>query len=99
MAKVYVSFGRVMGGGAPVYAPTPSSSSPAITSSATSQQASIIAGDGDYATVFATGGAVRIAFGPTPTAVANSGRVIGDGQSIDLGPLKNGDKIAIIDSD
>jgi len=99
MAKVYVSFGRVMGGGAPVYAPTPSSSSRAITSSASSQQASITAGDGDYATVLATGGAIRIAFGPSPIAVEDSGRVVGDGQSIDLGPLKNGDTIAIIDSD
>jgi len=99
MAKVYVSFGRVMGGGAPVYSPTPSSSSAVITTSGASQQASIVAGDGDYATVYATGGAIRIAFGPSPIAVANSGRVVGDGQSIDLGPLKNGDKIAIIDSD
>lgn len=99
MAKVYVTLGRVMGGGAPVYAPTPSASGAVITSSSSSQTAAPVAGDGDYATIYASGGAVRIAVGPTPTAVLNAGRPVGDGQTIDIGPLKLGDKIAVIDSD
>jgi hypothetical protein len=96
MADIRVRFGTVMGGGAPVYAPVPDASEK-ITSSATSAQSVFAAQSGDYVSVFALTGTVAIAIGPSPTAIATSGDVVINGSSRDFGPLKVGDKIAVID--
>jgi hypothetical protein len=96
MADIRIRFGAVMGGGAPVYAPIPKASQK-ITSSGSSAQSTYSADDGDYVSVFALDGAVAIAINANPTAVATSGDVVPSGTSRDFGPLKVGDKIAIID--
>lgn len=97
MATAYIRFGKVMGGGAPVYVPTPSASQN-ITTSSSSQQSTITAVDGDYATISAVGGVIRIAIGQNPAAIAGAGAWILDGGTIDVGPLKYGDKVAVIDA-
>lgn len=97
MADVRIRFGMVMGAGAPVYAPT-ADATVKITSSASSQQTAAILTDGDYVTIKSIGGAVAFAIGPNPTAIATSGDVVMDGERIDLGPLKVGDRVAIIDA-
>lgn len=95
MATVHIRFGGLMGGGAPVYAPTPSSAQ-TITSSATSQQSTAVAQAGDYVTVDASGGAVLVAIGQNPTAASSVGDMVQ--ATKDFGPLKAGDKVAIIDA-
>ncbi len=97
MADIRIRFGAVMGGGAPVYAPVPKATQK-ITSSGSSQQSTYLADDGDYVSVFALDGSVTIAIGPNPTAVATSGDVVVSGTARDFGPLKVGDRIAIVDA-
>lgn len=96
MATAYIRFGRVMGGGAPVYSPTPNATA-TITTSGTSQATTVSAQEGDFIRVTASGGAIRIAIGAAPVALAGSGDWLLDGDTMDLGPLKYGDKIAVID--
>lgn len=96
MADIRIRFGAVMGGGAPVYASRPKASQK-ITSSGTSQASTYSADDGDFVTVFALTGAVAIDISANPTAIATSGDVVPSGATRDFGPLKAGDKIAIID--
>jgi hypothetical protein len=97
MATVHVRFGSVMGEGAPVYAPIPKTAA-TITSSASSQATTIAAEDSDYLTVTTSGGAVFIAIGQNPTAASGRGDLLPDGSSKDFGPLKTGDKVAVIDA-
>lgn len=97
MADVRIRFGGVMGGGAPVYAPIPDATAK-ITSSASSQATTAAAEQNDYVTIKAIGGTVAFAIGPAPVAIATSGDVVADGERMDLGPLKAGDKVAIIDA-
>lgn len=73
------------------------SASENITSSGTSQQTTITAQTHDAAQITVTGGAVRVAFGPNPTAVAASILIL-DGQTREFGGLSNGDKCAVIDN-
>lgn len=96
MATVYVRFGPVMGGGAPAY--QKGGAFETFTSSGTTQASTMVAKDGDFARVSSVGGVVRIAFAASPTALAGSGEWVLDGQTIDVGPLSAGDKIALIDA-
>lgn len=96
MATVDIRFGPVMGGGAPAY--QKGGKYQTISSTASSQQSTIIASDGDFARVSSVGGKVRIAFAASPTAIADDGEWVLDGQTIDVGPLSAGDKIAVIDA-
>jgi hypothetical protein len=98
MATVHVAFTSAMGGGAPVLAPKPNASEK-ITSSATSAATAIAATAGDYARIAAFDGAVFVAVGPAPVALATGAdmHVVLAGTTLDLGPFKQGDKIAVID--
>ena len=96
MATVYIRFGPVMGGDAPAY--QKGGTTQTIESSGASQASTIIATDGDFARVSSVGGVVRLAFAAVPTALAGSGMWVLDGQTVDIGPLSAGDKIAIIDA-
>lgn len=96
MATVSIEFGAVLGAGAPVYAPVPRATQ-TITSSGTSQQSNEAQG-GDFVTVVTTGGAIWVAIGQNPTAAAGTQRLLPDGAGRDFGPLKEGDKVAIIDA-
>lgn len=94
----HVEIGTVMGGGAPVYAPTVFHAETLVTTS--SAQTTVGARSGDYATVTAVGAAVMVAIGSNPTAVANGAmmRRVEAGAVRDFGPLKDGDRIAAIDA-
>lgn len=99
MATAYIRFGGAMGGGAPVLSPIPQATQ-TITTSGTSQ-ATTAASNGNYARITVTGDAgavVRYAVGPSPAALAGSGDVVLAGQSVDIGPLNIGDRIAVIDA-
>lgn len=86
-----------MGAGAPVYSPK-ANAVETITTSGSSQATTIEAKGGDFATLTVTGGAVFVAIGDTPTAASGSGDLLPDGGSRDFGPLKDGEKIAVIDA-
>lgn len=96
MATAYIRFGGAMGGGAPVLSPIPNATA-TITTSATSQPTTI-ASAGQYARIASVGGVIRYAVGPNPVALAGSGDWVLDGQSVDIGPLSIGDRIAVIDA-
>jgi len=97
MANAHIRFGGCMGGGAPVLSPMPRASA-TINTTSTSAATSITANSGDFVRVVASGGPVRIAIGPNPTAIAGAGDVVLDGMAVDLGPLSAGDKVAAIDA-
>lgn len=96
MATAYIRMGGVMGGGAPVY--TTAGRYEDITTSGTSAASTMVAQAGDMLTVGASGGSIRIAIGPAPTALSNGGMWVADGQRVDIGPLSRGDKVAVIDA-
>jgi hypothetical protein len=95
MSTVHITAGGAMGGGAPVYAPIPDFAQ-TITSSGTSQRSSAMPG-GKYVSVTSSGGAVFVAIGQNPTAVSGAGYMVADGATKDFGPIKEGDKVALID--
>ena len=97
MATAYIRFGRVLGGGASVYTPIPDQTE-TITTSGTSQATTIVAQEGRFARVSASGGTIRIAVGQNPTALAGSGDWVMDGDTLDIGRLTVGEKIAVIDA-
>lgn len=97
MATLHVRFGAAMGGGAPIYAPTPSAAQ-SITTSGSSQASTVSATQGDIGTVKVTGGNVYVTVGQSPTASAGAGFYLGDGDRVDFGPLRGGDKIAVINA-
>lgn len=88
-----------MGGGAPVYA-TRSQAAQKITSSGSTQTLTYTANGGEYLRVSSSGGSVAILVSDNPTAVSGGAgsHFVQDGQVIDLGPMKNGDKVAVIDA-
>ena len=98
MANIHVRFGPVMAAGAPTYTRAPRRSE-TVTSSGTSAQSTNTADDGDFATVTAIDGAVYVLIGPNPTALASGAgmEAIPSGGVKDFGPLKTGDKVAVID--
>lgn len=99
MATLYATFSDVMGGGAPVYAPA-SRAAQKITTSGSSQALTYVAVGGEYVALAAVGGPVAIAIAPSATAVsgAKGTHFIVDGQTKDIGPLKPGDVVAVIDA-
>lgn len=99
MATVYITLTGAMGGGAPVYA-TRSHSAQKITSSGSSQQAAFTAAGGEYLRVSSEGGSIAILISDNPTAVSGGAgsHFVMDGGTMDLGPMKSGDKLAIIDA-
>lgn len=94
MATVHVEFGGAMGGGAPVY--TGLRASETITTSGASQAAAITAESGEYARVSALDAAVYVAV--SRPAEYDPRRVVLAGASLDIGPLKAGDTINLIDA-
>ncbi len=96
MATVVVNFGAAMGAGAPAYPPTVQAGE-SITSSGTSQPTTGSANSGDFAHITSIGGAVWASFGSSPVASAGTTWIIADGETKLFGPLKDGDKAAIID--
>lgn len=92
----HVEFGTVMGGGAPTYGGLRAAQTITTTSSAQTAAAQ----GGDYAAITAIGAAVYFAVGPNPTALASgvNMRYCAAGATRDIGPLKEGDKIAAIDA-
>lgn len=99
MATILATMSGVMGSGAPVYAAT-AKAAQKITSSASSQQLTMQADGNEYVNITTTGGPIAILIGPNPTVVAGAAgtHYIADGQSKDFGPMKTGDKIAVIDA-
>lgn len=97
MATLAVTYGAAMGAGVPVYASIPRASE-AITTSASSQATTATARSGDFASCTASGGAVWISIGQSPTAAAGTHYLIPDGATKDFGPLLEGDKVAVIDA-
>ena len=99
MTVLYATFSEVMGGGAPVYAPT-SRAAQKITTSGTSQSLNFTATGGEYVNMIAVGGSVAITIAASPTAVsgAKGSHFIPDGSGKDFGPLRPGDVVAVIDA-
>ena len=97
MSAIHITLGQVMGAGAPVFAPTPRAVQ-ALASDSTSTASTITADDGDYACIAAYGGDVLITIGPSPVAATGTGYRIATGTRMEFGPLKAGDRIAVIDA-
>lgn len=97
MANAHVTFGGAMGGNAPVYASIPDAAQ-TIASTSSSAASTITAQSGNFARIAAFGGGVFIAVGPSPVAASGAGYYVADGGVLDLGPLKQGDKVAVIDA-
>ena len=97
MATVNVAFNTAMQGSTPVVGAVPTASA-AITSSGTSQQTSITAGNDTACRITAIGGSVWIKFGANPTAAAGSDYLIPSGASHDFGNIPAGYKVAVIDA-
>ena len=100
MATVNVIFGKMVPNG--VLMGAQPSGIEDVTSSGTSAKTTMTAKTGDAAQVTASGGAVRVAFGPDPdndrTVAATDTILILDGQTREFGGLQNGDKCYVIDN-
>ena len=97
MATVYIRMGEAMGNSAPVINTKPRATS-TVSSTGSSQTAPILAEGGDFIRIASVGGPIRYSIGKSPTALASSGDWVLDGQSVDAGPMSQGDQIAIIDA-
>lgn len=98
MATVGIAFAAAMDGTAPVLAGQPIASE-AVTSSAASQQATSTApASPSVCSITSSGGAIWVAFGTNPTAVAGTGYLIPDGATREFGRLAPGWKVAVIDA-
>ncbi len=89
MATVKISFGSAMGAGAPVLASKPHQ----VETLASDGASTIIARDGDYATLYASA-PIHVDIGPAPAAGASTGYAQGEG-TWTYGPLKAGDRVAV----
>ena len=96
MAVANIRFGGVMGGGAPVYQNNPRAE--VINSTATSQQSVNSANANDTATIVAISGAVWVNVGDNPVAAAGARFLVPDGGAVDIGPLRQGERVAVIDA-
>lgn len=96
--NVNVWFGSFMGAGAPCYGGCRVAET--VVSSGTSQQTVNTSVGGEWAsiTVQSTGTDILVAWGDNAVASATTGKMVTPGATIDVGPLKAGDKIAIIDA-
>jgi len=97
MATVHVTFrNAVQMGGSSILSREPRAAE-SLTSSGTSDATTITAQQGEVASITASGGAVYVAVGASPTAVSGAGDLVPDGGRLDIGAMLNGDKIAVID--
>jgi hypothetical protein len=69
-----------------------------VTTSAASTQSSAAASAGDIWSVTARNGDVFVKFGANPTAAADDGWLILQGQTREFGATADGEKIALIDA-
>lgn len=98
MATVKITFRAPTNvGGTSVYSRAPRASQ-TITSSASSQASTITALTGEIATITASGGAVHVIVGSSPTAATTTGDLVPDGATLELGFMLDADKVAIIDA-
>lgn len=96
MATIAIAFCAAGEAGLPVASAYPRAVQ-SITSSGTSQQATITAGNGEICRITASGGKIWIKFGANPTAAAGSDYLIPDGATHEFGIVAAGHKIAVID--
>lgn len=96
MADVRIRFAVASGAGQPVHAARPDGQAK-ITSSTSSQIMGATASGGDFLTIRSIGGAIAFDIAANPVAVATSGDIVMDGETVTLGPLREGDRVAIID--
>ena len=98
MGTVHITFGGAMGAGAPVY-PSKPRKSEAVTSSGTSASTTNAANGGEYARILSFDANVYVTVGASPTALASGAGMLActSGGVLDIGPLKDGDKVAVID--
>ena len=97
MATLHLVFARAGDSGIEVMPAKPRVAE-TITTSGTSQQSNISAETGDFAAVTVTGGNVWLRFGASPPAASGGGWLLADGDTIYLGGLTLGDKLAVIDA-
>jgi hypothetical protein len=93
MATIHLSLGGVGGGGNSVYQ-TPRTSA-VITTSGSNQALGATAEGNEYARVKCIGGSVYVAI--SKTAASAPRFLLSDGDVLDVGPLKTGDAINVID--
>jgi hypothetical protein len=103
MATVHVTLSRVKGrastGSTMPVQDSVEISADTMTSSGTSAQSSITAPDLDcFWSVTVTGGNVYVKFGANPTAVADAGYLLLDGDTRDFSPCAVSEKLAIKDA-
>ena len=92
MARIELS--PLMAASAPAYSPAVRVAEN-ITPGGSSQASAITAEANEYATIIATD-AVYVAFGPAPVASSANGRLVQAETIRDFGPLRAGDKIAVV---
>lgn len=96
MAKVRITFGSAMGGGAPVYGCRPRASE-AITSSASNQVTTEAAEIGEVITITALSD-VDVSIGLSPDATSDVVDTITAGGVKSYGPASAGFKVAVVDA-
>lgn len=97
MAKVAITMGEAMGGGAPIYAPI-TKRTLTVTSTASSTVAAITAAGGETCSVTSFDGNIMVAIGKSPVASPTTGYPLQAGGTKDFGPMSPGDTVAIIDA-
>jgi hypothetical protein len=97
MATIHVTmFSATANGSASFYAASPRVAE-TITSSGSSQATTITALTGETASIVASGGAVWVLAGTSPTAVSGAGYLLPDGGRLELYPMVGGYAIAVKD--
>ena len=92
---VRIELSPLMAASAPAYSPAVRVAQN-ITPGGSSQASAIEAQSNEYATVIAKDQDVYVAFGPAPVASAANGRLVQAETIRDFGPLRPGDKIAVV---
>lgn len=72
-----------------------------VTSSGTSQATTLASSDNynyEFWDIVVSGGNVRLAFAASPTAAADSGWLILDGERVQFGASGSGERVAVIDA-
>ena len=98
MASIHIRFGEITPGSDPVFQRVPRKSE-TVTSSGTSAQSTNTANSGEYVCITALDGSVYSLVGENPTALASGAgmEAIPSGGFKVFGPLKDLDKVAVID--
>lgn len=102
MATVHITQGQATARYITSSLPVPNSvpyASDTMTSSGTSAKSSIVAsGAGNVWSITVLGGNIWVKFGTNPTAAADDGWLILDGQTRDFGVTTDGEEVAIKDA-